>query len=121
MPCIVICQSLLLQFQVDDRFGVIGELRTGVVYSQTTYESTAQGGLQRLLLLVTSVLEPKKPLKVKHVPLIGQKENDIAPPTLRRAYGGRSRHSRGLRKGGCDPVCGGAKYEVPRYSPEFDS
>ena len=83
MPCIVIRPSLLLQLQVEEMFAVIDAVRTVVVYSQTTYESTAQGGLQRLVLLATSVLEPKKPLKVKHVPLIGQKESDIAPPALR--------------------------------------
>ncbi|CAN0488808.1 unnamed protein product, partial [Laminaria digitata] len=69
--------------EVEEMFAVIDAVRTVVVYSQDTYESTAQGGLQRLVLLATSVLEPKKPLKVKHVPPIGQKESDVAPPALR--------------------------------------
>lgn len=57
-----------------------------VVYSQTTFESTAIGGLQKLATLGTVLFEPQKPLKVLHVRQTGQSGEHPAP-TVREHTG----------------------------------
>lgn len=64
-------------------YSIINAVKGVVVYSQTTYESTAQGGLQRLVVLATSTLEPMRPLTVTPVRAIGQKEDEVPAASTR--------------------------------------
>lgn len=64
-------------------YTIIKAVKDVVVYSQTTYESTAMTGLRKLALLGTDVLEPNEPLEVLHVQPIGQ-FGDAPEPTERQ-------------------------------------
>lgn len=58
--------------QVEEVYTIIKAVNDVVVYSQTTFESTALGGLQKLATLGTVVLEHDKPLEVRHVRQTGR-------------------------------------------------
>lgn len=64
--------------QFEEMYNILSMVKECTVYCQTTSEATAEGGLQRIVLLLTESLEPTKPLRVRHVPVIGQ-EDPAAP------------------------------------------
>ena len=66
---------MLIQFQ--EMFVIVEAVKAVIVFSHTTYTSTTQAAFQRVVLLATTVLEPKTPLSVTHVQLNGQKEYGI--------------------------------------------
>ncbi|CAN0026975.1 unnamed protein product, partial [Ectocarpus sp. 6 AP-2014] len=52
-------------------------------YCQETYKATAEGGLTRIVVLLTDTLESNETLRVQHVPAIGAEVTDAAPHTDR--------------------------------------
>ena len=99
-------------------FAIVEAVKAVAVFSQTTCTSTPQDGFQQLVLLATTVLEPKLPLSVAHVQVIGQKEDDIEPPA--------SRPHAGLTKVGAATRLAFAKavatlFVAPRYGEGLSS
>ncbi|CAM9530188.1 unnamed protein product, partial [Sphacelaria rigidula] len=72
-------EDILLGQRVEEVYSIANEVKGVIVYSQTTYESTAQGGLQRLVLVATTALDPEKSLNVRHVRAVGQGTEDVEP------------------------------------------
>lgn len=73
-----------MESQVEEVYTLVKAVKDVVVYSQTTLESTAHGGLQKTILLGIDAFEPMDSLEVLHVRPIGQSEP--APKPSVRAH-----------------------------------
>lgn len=52
-------------------------------YCQETYKATAEGGLTRVVVLLTDTLESNETLRVQHIPAVGAEVTDAASHTDR--------------------------------------
>ena len=55
-------------------------LKDYTVYCQTTYEATAEGGMQKMVSLLSLTLEPTKDLVMLRVPeiiVVGEEEQEV--------------------------------------------
>ncbi|CAN0339225.1 unnamed protein product [Laminaria digitata] len=65
-----------LRVEFEEVYIILRVVKDTTVYCQTTNEATAEGGLQRVFLLLTNTLEPTQQLQAQHVPAIGQEDAD---------------------------------------------
>ena len=56
-------------FEFEEVYSIVCVIKKCTVLCQTTFEPTAEGGLQSIVLFLTDALEPTKALRVRHVPV----------------------------------------------------
>lgn len=63
----------------EEVYSIVRALKDYTVYCQTTYEATAEGGMQKMVSLLSLTLEPTKDLVMLRVPeisVVGEEEQD---------------------------------------------
>lgn len=98
-----------VSIQFEEVYSIVSVVKDVTVYCQTTSEATAEGGMQRVFLLLTDTLEPTKDLKVRHVPVIGRGE---APSHTLRPHDDLTETGRNTREAFNTAL---AKRFLPRY------
>lgn len=66
------CPPLLWWLQVEELYSILRVVKELTLYCQREDEATAEGGMNRMMLLLTDTLEPTKPLEIVHVRQIGE-------------------------------------------------